>query len=123
MITGDHDGVVKYWQPNMNFVKSFSAHKEAVRGLRYVPVERCYHCIHSTISFCPTDIKFASCSDDVTLKIWDFATQAQESVLTGHGWDVKDVSWHPHNSLIASGSKDNLIKLWDSKSAQNIATM
>jgi hypothetical protein len=35
MITGDHDGVVKYWQPNMNFVKAFSAHKEAVRGLRY----------------------------------------------------------------------------------------
>jgi polyadenylation factor subunit 2 len=59
----------------------------------------------------------------VTLKIWDFETQAQESVLTGHGWDVKDVSWHPHNSLIVSGSKDNLIKLWDSKSAQNIATM
>lgn len=59
----------------------------------------------------------------MTLKIWDFATQAQESVLTGHGWDVKDVSWHPHNSLIVSGSKDNLIKLWDSKSAQNIATM
>jgi polyadenylation factor subunit 2 len=38
MITGDHGGVVKYWQPNMNNVKAFSAHKEAVRGLRYVLV-------------------------------------------------------------------------------------
>lgn len=31
----DHAGYVKYWQSNMNNVKMFQAHKEAIRGLRY----------------------------------------------------------------------------------------
>nr|CAD7400492.1 unnamed protein product [Timema poppensis] len=34
MVTGDHAGYVKYWQSNMNNVKMFQAHKEAIRGLR-----------------------------------------------------------------------------------------
>jgi polyadenylation factor subunit 2 len=33
MVTGDHEGIVKYWQSNMNNVKAFSAHKEAVRDI------------------------------------------------------------------------------------------
>lgn len=28
MVTGDQTGNVKYWQPNMNNVKAFFAHKE-----------------------------------------------------------------------------------------------
>jgi polyadenylation factor subunit 2 len=107
MVTGDHGGVIKYWQPNMNNVQAFTAHKEAVRS----------------ISFCCTDVKFVSGSDDVTLKIWDFATWKEERTLSGHGWDVKDAQWHPYNSLIVSGSKDNLIKMWDSKSGRCITTI
>ena len=36
MITGDHAGYVKYWQSNMNNVKMFKAHINAIRGLRYI---------------------------------------------------------------------------------------
>lgn len=35
MVTADHAGYVKYWQSNMNNVKMFQGHKEAVRGIRY----------------------------------------------------------------------------------------
>lgn len=107
MVTGDHGGIIKYWQPNMNNVKAFTAHKEAIRDL----------------GFSPTDIKFVSCSDDVTLKIWDFALCKEEHVLTGHGADIKCVSWHPQKSLLVSGGKDNLIKIWDAKSGKNITTL
>jgi polyadenylation factor subunit 2 len=41
----------------------------------------------------------------------------------GHGWDVKCLDWHPVTSLLASGSKDNLVKLWDPKSGKNLTTM
>lgn len=87
MVTGDHGGTVKYWQSNMNNAKAFSAHNEAVRD----------------ISFCPTDLKFASCSDDVSIKIWDFARCEAERTMQGHGGDVKTISWHPFRSLLASG--------------------
>lgn len=36
MVTGDHAGYVKYWQSNMNNVRMFQAHKDPVRGIRYV---------------------------------------------------------------------------------------
>lgn len=38
MVTADHGGYVKYWQSNMNNVKMFQAHKEAVRALRWAIV-------------------------------------------------------------------------------------
>jgi polyadenylation factor subunit 2 len=33
MLTGDHNGFVKYWQSNMNNVKVYQAHHDPVRGL------------------------------------------------------------------------------------------
>ena len=43
----------------------------------------------------PTDVKFASCSDDGTVRIWDFYTRTEEKILRGHGADVKQIDWHP----------------------------
>ncbi|KAF5303060.1 hypothetical protein FQR65_LT08389 [Abscondita terminalis] len=109
MVTGDHAGYVKYWQSNMNNVKMFQAHKEALRG----------------ISFSPFDSKFVTCSDDGTLRIWDFLRYQEERILRGHGADVKCVHWHPQKGLVISGSKDNQqpIKLWDPKTGQSLATL
>ena len=47
----------------------------------------------------------------------------EERSLTGHGWDVKSVEWHPFYSLVASGSKDNLVKLWDPRKGSSITTL
>lgn len=107
MVSGDHSGFCKIWMPNMNNLKKIVAHKEPVRD----------------ISFSPNDTKFATCSDDGTIKIWDFAEAIEERALTGHGWDVKNCQWHPTKNLLASGSKDNLVKLWDAKSGANVATI
>ncbi len=107
MLSGDQKGVVKYWQSNMNNLKAFRAHDENVRDL----------------SFSCTDAKFASCSDDNTVKVWDFVRSIQERVLEGHGWDVRCVDWHPHYPILASGSKDSHLKIWDAKSGQNLTTL
>ena len=101
-------GTVKYWQKSMNMVKEFSAHGEPIRGL----------------SFAPSDYKFATASDDCTIKVWDFARCKSDTTLKGHGWDVRCVDWHPSASVLASGGKDNLIKLWDPRAGGDaIATM
>ncbi|GLD95875.1 hypothetical protein PINS_up004553 [Pythium insidiosum] len=107
LVTADHGGVIKYWQPSMTNVQVVQGHREAVRSL----------------SFSPTDFKFVSCSDDATVKIWDFESGREERVLTGHGWDVKCVAYHPSKSLLASGSKDNLIKIWDPKTGNSLNTL
>ncbi|KAF2347382.1 WD40 repeat, partial [Trinorchestia longiramus] len=109
MVTADTAGIVKYWQTNMNNVKHFQAHKDPVRGL----------------SFSPWDLKLATCSDDGTVRIWDFLRCKEERVLRGHGADVKCVAWHPSKSLLASGSKDNQqpIKLWDPRTGTPLAKL
>jgi len=106
MLTGSPDGWVTLWQSSMVSVKDKKCHDDCVRQI--------------TVS--PTDSKFATASDDGTLKVWDLETitmEAQdanvpaEAQLSGHGNKVTSCDWHPRLSLLASGSQDKLVKLWD----------
>lgn len=67
LASADQTGVIKYFQPNMNNLTAWQGHREAIRGL----------------SFSPDDGKFATCSDDATIRIWDFVESREERVLTG----------------------------------------
>lgn len=107
LLSSDQNGVVKYWQTNFNNVKEIQAHDMAVTGL----------------AIAPTDSKFVTGSHDKELKIWDFATSISELTLTGHGWDVKCVDWHPHKGLLVSGSKDHQVKLWDPRTGRCLTTL
>lgn len=107
LISADHDGLVKYWQPNFNNVQSINAHADPIRDL----------------AFSPNDSKFVTASDDATLKVFDFALGTMESKLEGHGWDAKSVDWHPTKGLLASGSKDHLVKLWDPRTSRCLTTL
>lgn len=107
LVSADQDGIVKYWQPNFNNVKAMQAHEAPIRDL----------------AFSPTDAKFVTASDDASLKIWDFSTGAEDSTLTGHGWDAKTVDWHPTKGLLVSGSKDHQVKLWDPRTGRCLTTL
>lgn len=101
MLSGDSDGFVKYWQPNLNPVKTLHAH----------PIDK-QSCIRD-IAFAPTDLKFVTAADDTLCKIWDFDRPDVFHALKGHAWEVRTCDWHPNKGLIASGSRDNHVKLWD----------
>lgn len=48
-----------------------------------------YICLLSFLhSFCPTDAKFASSSDDGTVRIWDFMRCHEEKILRGTIYSV-----------------------------------
>jgi polyadenylation factor subunit 2 len=101
----------------------------------------CWVCFFES-RFSPNDSKFASCSDDSYIRIFDFMTGTEERELRGlfnlllkyfyrqlnllgHGSDVKCVDWHPHKGILVSGSKDSQqpIILWDPKSGKKLATL
>ncbi|KAI1355584.1 WD40 repeat-like protein [Xylaria sp. FL0043] len=107
LLSADHDGIIKYWQPNFNNVKVIQGHRDPIRD----------------IAFSPNDSKFVTASDDSTLKIFDFAEGVAESTLQGHGWDAKSCDWHPTKGLIVSGSKDHLVKLWDPRTQRCLTTL
>lgn len=89
VISSDSSGYIKYFTPNMNHVFSMQGHQEAICGL----------------AMSPDDRKFATGSDDRTIKIWNFGDETPVRNMTGHDFDVKCVDWHPYQSLIVSGSK------------------
>ncbi|KAI5924885.1 WD40 repeat-like protein [Camillea tinctor] len=107
LLSADHDGIIKYWQPNFNNVQVIQGHHDPIRDL----------------AFSPNDSKFVTASDDSTLKIFDFAGGVAESTLQGHGWDAKSCDWHPTKGLIVSGSKDHLVKLWDPRTQRCLTTL
>lgn len=67
LASADQSGVIKYFQPNMNNLTAWTGHREAIRGL----------------SFSPDDGRFATASDDSTVRIWSFEESREERVLTG----------------------------------------
>ncbi|KAF6751310.1 WD40-repeat-containing domain protein [Ephemerocybe angulata] len=109
LASADKTGIIKYFEPNMNNLTAWqgSQSKEAIRG----------------ISFSPDDQRFATASDDSSVRIWSFAESRFESVLSGHGWDVKCVEWHPTKGLIVSGSKDSQVKFWDPRTGTCLSTL
>ncbi|KAH9483622.1 Polyadenylation factor subunit 2 [Psilocybe cubensis] len=109
LASADKTGIIKYFEPNMNNLTAWqgSSSREAIRGL----------------SFSPDDRRFATASDDSSIRIWSFAERRVESVLSGHGWDVKCVEWHPTKGLLVSGSKDNQIKFWDPRTGTVLSTL
>lgn len=107
MLSGDSLGQLKLWDHFFMNFKTIPAHKEALRDL----------------SCSPTGSKFVSCADDSHAKVWDLRTLREERVFTGHGWDVKCCAWHPRLGLVATGSKDSLIKLWDPRTSEAITSI
>ncbi|KAL6122626.1 hypothetical protein NUSPORA_00298 [Nucleospora cyclopteri] len=106
LATSDSKGIVKYWNNSMNNLQEAEIHGEAIKDL----------------SFSYNDSKFVTASDDATLKIVDTYTTEVERTLSGHNWDVRKAQFHRRMALVASGGKDNLIKLWDPRSEQCLAT-
>ncbi|MBW0465360.1 hypothetical protein O181_005075 [Austropuccinia psidii MF-1] len=107
LVSGDNNGIIKYFQPNMNNLQMFEGHKDSIRD----------------ISFSPNDSRFVSCGDDGMIKVWGFEERREERNLAGHGWDVKCIKWHPTKGLLCSGGKDSLVKFWDPRIGKCLTTL
>lgn len=63
MASADHDGFVKYWQPNMNNVHMFQAHKdEPIRSIRCYKVFYIGHIAFKILLYGPTSKSLLSLS-------------------------------------------------------------
>jgi WD40 repeat protein len=106
MLTVDETHLLKIWQINYDVIEQWPIHERRVRQL----------------SFSPCDRKFASCSDDTTIKIWDLATRSEERKFE-LGSDVRTVDWHPSRALLVSGGKDAAVRFFDPRDGVNLSTL
>ena len=47
-------------------------------------------------------------------QVWDLKTKKIKFDLPGHADEVYAVDWSPDGQMVASGSKDRLLKIWKS---------
>ena len=69
----------------------------------------------TSVDFCPSMKKLVSSSMDATIMLWSFKPNLRAFKYIGHerGHGVMDAVFSPSGRLIATGSKDKTIRIWE----------
>jgi WD40 repeat protein len=90
-------------------------------------VERIFTGMHENwvtgITFSPNGKLLISCSEDLTVKIWDIASGNCLKTFIGHSGWVLDIAVSSDGSFLVSGSLDRTVKIWDVGTGQCIRTL
>jgi len=102
--------------------------KEAGGGQKMMELVACRGDHQSTcsgVSVVPRISKAATSSWDGTVKVWDLAASSKRPVgaLESHCGRVMCCEWNAQGSVVASGSEDLTIKLWDPRGSEDLITM
>ena len=115
--SGSSDGTVHLWDAETGkHIKTLEGHTNFVNIVR----------------FSPDGKTIASGSSDSTVRLWDVETGKHIKTLEEHRRAghrrvghrrVRSISFSPGGQIIASGSSDNTIRLWDVETGRNIKTL
>lgn len=125
LASGSHDYTIKLWDVHTGqLLKTLQGHTDQVWS----------------VSFSPDGSLLASGSYDYTIKLWDVGKTQSEpeecsanravgisgqllKTLQGHSNRVLCVAFNPDGTLLASGSQDYTVRLWDVSSGQLLKTL
>ena len=74
------------------------------------------------MAFSPDGTRLAA-GGDGRIWIYDVASGAQFAMLSGYTENIRALAFAPNNTLLASGSEDNTLRLWDTATAREVLTL
>uniref|UniRef100_A0A1I7UFV6 WD_REPEATS_REGION domain-containing protein n=1 Tax=Caenorhabditis tropicalis TaxID=1561998 RepID=A0A1I7UFV6_9PELO len=104
--TGGMDKLVKLWQVDTNKMQlgiagTLSGHRRGV----------------GDVKFAKNSHKLASCSGDMTIKIWNISEKSCLQTITGHTCAVFRVLFVRNDSQLVSADSAGIVKIWTIKTA------
>ena len=101
--TGSSDGKIRIFISNtLEETNGFTAHANTIFGLGWFPDGQ----------------YLVSCGRDAKLKLWNCESGVQpelEKEIPAHLFGIHDVKVHPSKPILATGSTDKTIKIWDAE--------
>ena len=125
LVSASSDGTIKLWQPSSGNLRStLTGHSDLVKS----------------VAFSPDGQTLASASDDNTIKLWHMESREVILTIEAHLEAVSSVAYSPldipypavmaipnsktpSSPLLASGSSDSTIKLWETSTGNLIHTL
>ncbi|KAI0820850.1 hypothetical protein BC628DRAFT_1422525 [Trametes gibbosa] len=123
IVSASSDGTIKAWSPHSHG-QNAPLHEPTVVGA-HTDYVRC-------LTYCREQQWFASGSFDRTIKLWDLATASAKAdpLITLHPPEaagpkasIYALTTDPYGSVIASGSPERVIRMWDPRSGKRIAKL
>ncbi len=74
------------------------------------------------VAFSPDGTRLAAAGDG-RIWVYDTASGAQFAMLSGYTEQIRAVAFAHDNSLLASGSADNTLRLWNTETAEELLTL
>lgn len=123
-MTSSEDATIKVWDfETGDYERTLKGHTDSVQDIAFDAQGKVlgnnirmlqFHCKSNVNHLHHIFLFIASCSADMSIKLWDF-TQTFECFKTmlGHDHNVSSVSFVPTGDFVLSASRDKTIKMWE----------
>jgi WD40 repeat protein len=108
LAAGSQEKVIKLWDVAAGTeLHTLTGHTDGVQSIAFSPDGRLL-----ASSCAPLDY-FSSQTKDTSIKLWDLTTGREVRSLIGHSSAVFSLAFNPNGDILASGSRDGTIRLWN----------
>lgn len=122
LASSSEDGTIKIWDWELGELeRTLKGHTKAVLDIDFGGSSTTSS---NSSSSNGSNLLLASCSSDLTIKIWDPQNDySNVRTLTGHDHTISSIKFTPSGTHLISASRDKTIRIWEVKTGYSLRTI